>query len=122
MSNGFATLREMIEHGLSAAAITEHGRQLTRYEITVGTEAIGEGVNGYMVVLTVTPVGFAYKAQKFGIDNNTLLTPAELEARKTYFVNQAREIAEAAAGAPSLPEASSFPPGAVAQPIVEGGA
>lgn len=116
MSEGFATLQEMIVDGLGDAALAEHGRQLTRYEITVGTELIGVGVPGNFVTLTVAPVGFPYKAQKFGIDMNTLLTPAELEARKTYLVNEPRTLAGA-------PEAQTAPAslGATAQPIAETG-
>lgn len=116
MNNRFKTLQEMIAHGLSAAAIEEHGRVLTEYKITVGSERIGEGVDGNFVTLTVAPVGFDYKACRFGIDNNTMLTPEELEARKTFLVNEARLTAEAAAN-PRDPANFIAPGAVVATPI-----
>jgi hypothetical protein len=82
------TLQAIIAEGLSQAAIDEHGRALVSYRITVGTEPIAPSVPGNFVTLTIAPDGFDYKAQKFGIDNNTLLTTEELEARRQYLVNE----------------------------------
>lgn len=92
------TLQEIIAEGLSEAAVAEHGRPLTQYLVTVGSERIG-GVTdpdlGSFVTLTVHPVGFEYKAETFGIDNNTLLTREELDARKQFHVNEARVVRDA---------------------------
>jgi hypothetical protein len=111
----FETLQEMIAVGLSEAAIAEHGRPLTSYTLTVGTERIGDGVDGGMVVLTVAPAGFEYKAQDFAIDNNTLITRDQIEARKTYLVNEANALRDAK-------PAQGAPTGIVATPMAEGGA
>lgn len=93
------TLQQIIADGLSQAAIDEHGRTLTQYTITVTTEPIDVNVPGHLVVLTVAPTGFDYKAERFGIDNNTLLTAAELDARKQYLINEAKAARDAAAAA-----------------------
>jgi hypothetical protein len=118
----YASLQAMIAANLDEAT-NGHGRPLTEYTMRVQVDPLTQ-----VAELHCHPTGFDYKAQKYGINGNALMSEAQLDAYKDAVkITKAEEEAKARAATPPTPPPAvpvvEIPPagGIVSPPPVLGG-